>query len=151
VRTIAAIPAIGASQAPQSYLVPTLHPLLIFFAAWFSVSAGFLARACRSVHGFVSAVGATFFVGGLVLGVLAWHDAWRPSLRLAFEALARDARGRAILEGRHPPVDDEAFAIVTGALRSDASPGDSGASISVDVDELSDPSCPSSPSRPSCP
>jgi competence protein ComEC len=152
VRTIAAIPAIGLlSGAAVGISLPTLHPLLIFVAASCAVVGVILAWLLRSTHWFGSAVGATFFIGGLVLGTVAWHDAWRPSLRVAFDALARDARGRAILEGRHPPVDDEAFAIVTGTLRSDASPTESGVSISMDVDELVDPFVPSGPSCASCP
>src|SRR5206468_5886505 len=63
----------------------------------------------------------------------AWQRAWRPPLRIAFEAIAREQRAQAAAEGRRLPDDDEAFATVEGVLRADASPGGSGASLSVEV------------------
>jgi competence protein ComEC len=45
-------------------------------------------------------------------------------------------RAQAEAEGRHLPEDDEAFMVLKGRLRSDASPGDSGISLSIDVDTV---------------
>jgi competence protein ComEC len=87
----------------------------------------------------VAATVAGFFAGGARLSADAWQGAWRPSLRIAFEALAQEQRGRAIADGRRVPEDDEAFAIVEGVLRADATPGGSGVTLSVDVDTLCDP------------
>ena len=67
----------------------------------------------------------------------AWHRAWRPSLRIAFEQIARAQRARAADEGRRLPEDDEAFAVVEGVLRADATPTESGVSLSVAVASLS--------------
>ena len=72
----------------------------------------------------------------MLLASNAWHDAWRPSLRLAFEDLAKAARVRAAAERRILPEDDEAQVTLTGVLRSDASMGPSGVSLSVEVDGL---------------
>jgi competence protein ComEC len=63
---------------------------------------------------------AVFFIGGALIGASAWQRAWRPPLRVAFEAAA-DEHG------------DASF-IVEGTLRADASPTASGVSLSVDVD-----------------
>jgi competence protein ComEC len=83
------------------------------------------------------AVAVTFAVGGVVLVADAWEAAWRSSLRVAFEGLARAERAEAARQGRFVPEDDEAFATVTGVLRSDASISASGVSLGVEVDEIS--------------
>ena len=75
-----------------------------------------------------------FFVGGVLLAADAWHRAWRPSLRIAFEELARAGRAEAAAEARVQPEEDSVFAIVTGTLRADATLSESGASLSIDVD-----------------
>src|SRR5262249_9018828 len=128
-------------------------------------------RSART-HVLALAAMATFFAGGALLATDAWQRAWRPSLRVAFEALARNERAEAAREGRRLPEDDEAFAIVHGTLRGDAAPTDDGVSLSIAVDglegqegqegqegpsrlsSLSSPSglfSPSGPSRPSSP
>ena len=64
-------------------------------------------------------------------------DAWRPSLRLAFEAAARVASAREAAPRRpRLPEDDEAFAIVEGMLRADAALTATGVSLSVEVDAM---------------
>ena len=75
-----------------------------------------------------------FFQGGFLLAAVEWQRAWRPPLRIAFEELAHVQRRQAEAEGRRLPEDDEAFAVVEGILRADASPTESGVSLSVDVD-----------------
>ena len=71
-----------------------------------------------------------------MLSSVAWQRAWRPPLRVAFERLARLQRRQAETDGRRLPEDDEAFAIVEGVLRADASPGESGVSLTIDVDAM---------------
>ena len=80
------------------------------------------------------AVALGFFAGGALLSAVEWQRAWRPPLRLVFEARARADRMQAAADGRRLPEDDEAFAVVEGTLRSDAAIGGSGASLSVAVD-----------------
>ena len=77
---------------------------------------------------------AAFFAGGAILSADAWQAAWRPPLWTAFEALARAQRLDAEHAGRTLPLDEEAFAVVQGRLRSDAAPTQSGASLSVEVE-----------------
>jgi competence protein ComEC len=92
--------------------------------AWRSARSQFLAAA----------VVTAFFLGGALLAADAWQRAWRPSLRVAFEALARDERARAAVEGRWLPEDDEAFATIEGVLRADAAPTENGVSLSIAVE-----------------
>jgi competence protein ComEC len=91
------------------------------------------ARVSRSVLIAISAAVA-FASGGEALAAGAWHDAWRPSLRLVFEAIAHDARADAIRAGLRPPEDAAARVIVDGVLQADASRTASGAvSLLVDL------------------
>ncbi|MGH9141393.1 MAG: hypothetical protein ACRD2I_09655, partial [Vicinamibacterales bacterium] len=136
-RAVAAIPAIGllagaafgllVSDLPQR---PTVSVL---------IACGALAVwAWRADAGrvFAMLVVAGFFTGGALLAADAWRQAWRPSLRLAFERVAAAQRSEAAAEGRRLPEDDEALLVVEGLLRADASPSESGVSLSVDVDSL---------------
>jgi competence protein ComEC len=137
VRTVAAIPAFGLiAGAALGLSLPPLAPIPLIVAASCALVAVIAAWRTRSVRAFAFAAGETFFIGGILLGNVAWHDARHPTLRAAFEDLARDERARAAFEGRRLPVDDEAFAIVEGTLRADASPMESGVSLSVDVDRI---------------
>jgi len=99
-----------------------------------------VAAACRAWRAdrpcaLAAIVVGAFFVGGALLANDAWQRAWRPPLRAAFEALARDERAEAARDGRRLPEADEAFAIVEGVLRAGASPGASGVSLTVDVEK----------------
>ena len=124
-----------------------------------SIAVAVLAYRLRRPALVAAAVAAGFFVGGVVWSAACWEQAWRPPLRAVFEQLARQQREEAAREGRRLPEDDSAFATVEGILRSDASPVESGASLSVLVDcvyRQNGPavyrpclSCPSCPSRPS--
>src|SRR5207244_1609944 len=69
----------------------------------------------------------------------AWRRAWQPPLWTVFEELARVERRAAEAAGRRLPLDDEAFAVVRGRLRSDAAPSEAGVSLSVDVEGLERP------------
>ena len=136
-RNIAAVPAVGIlGGAVFGLLVPDLprdlaSALLIACAAlaWW---AWWTARSRR----LAAVIVAAFFVGGALLAADAWQRAWRPSLRVAFEERAREARAQAAAEGRRLPEDDEAFVVVEGVLRADAAATASGVSLSVNVDGL---------------
>jgi competence protein ComEC len=137
VRAVAAIPAIGLLAgsavglfAPQ---IPFAAGIALLIA---SASIALLAhRSARSLA-VAGAVGSAFAVGGAMLSADAWHDAWRPSLRLEFEQLAQRERAEAARHGRSFTEDDEAFAIVTGTLRADAALTMTGVSLSVEVDSI---------------
>src|SRR2546427_8814228 len=136
-RVVAAIPAVGLlAGAAVGLLVSDLsRGGSYFFLIVCAALAWWAWRSARS-RLLAAVVAIAFFLGGALLGADAWQRAWRPSLRIAFETLARDERARAAAEGRRLPEDGEAFAIVEGTLRSDASLGDSGVSLSVAVDRL---------------
>jgi competence protein ComEC len=137
VRVVAAVPAAGllagsACGIPLSDLPVPLGLALLFGLA----IAAVWMRSRATPLTFGAVICAAFFVGGVILSAHAWRDAWRPTLRAAFEELARQERVRAGTRGRRLPEDDEAFAIVTGVLRSDAAPAASGVSLSIEVDSI---------------
>src|SRR4051794_23267457 len=120
-RHVAAIPAAGLlSGAVFGIAVAGLprDPAALFLilcvalALWAWQSANWRLLAAVAA--------AAFFVGGALLASDAWERAWRPPLRIVFEALARDERAAAARQDRRLPEDDEAFAIVHGTLRMDA-------------------------------
>ena len=136
-RTVAAIPALGllagsvAGLLAPDIIQPLASTLLICGAgmalwAWWISSARAVAMATATA----------FAAGGALLAADAWQKAWRPTLRLAFEELARDERTQAAIERRVLPEDDEAFAVISGVLRADAARTLSGVSLSVDVDGI---------------
>ncbi len=134
-RTVAAIPAVGLlAGAAFGLLVPDIPHAA---GCLFLIVAGALAWwAWRTRRGraLPAIIVAGFFAGGALLSADAWQRAWRSTLRVAFEELARAERAQAAAEGRPLPEDDEAFAVVEGVLRTDASLGASGVSLSVEVD-----------------
>jgi len=111
---------------PGSWLVAALGGWLLL--------ARHAHRTSQPVLLAVSVCGA-FAAGGAVRSMHAWQQAWRPSLRLVFEAVAHDARLEAQRAGRLHPEDDEARLVVSGVLRADASASDTGAvSLPLDVE-----------------
>ena len=138
-RAAATIPAIGLlAGSATGLLLPDLPAGI--GGALLIACGGAALWAWRTTRWRVlaSVAALAFFSGGMMLAARAWHDAWRPSLRLVFEALARTQRAQAAVEHRTLPEDDEAFAIVEGVLRTDAAPGTSGVSLSIDADRIND-------------
>jgi competence protein ComEC len=143
---VAAVPAVGLlAGAAFGLLLPDIPHVILYLAL--IASGGLSVWAWRTARPrlLAAAIVAGFFAGGALLAADAWQRAWRPSLRVAFEQLARDARANAAAEKRRLPEDDEAFAVVEGVLRSDASLSASGVSLSVEVDALRGQSRPSRP------
>jgi competence protein ComEC len=140
VRSVAAIPAAGLLAGAAAGLLLSESP----FSTWGPALAGptLLLSICAGIAGVVmhrsrvviASVILGFFIGGVAIASVAWQRAWRPPLRVAFEGIARTQRGEAEAQGRRMPEDDEAFADVEGVLRSDATVGESGISLNVDVD-----------------
>jgi len=136
-RTIAAVPASALLAGAALGLLLSNPPyILTSISVAASVAAAIVAFARRRPVLLVVAVICGFLSGGTLLSSVAWQRAWRPSLRVVFERLARAERAQAEHEGRRVPEDDEAFAIVEGVLRADASLSDGGVSLSVAVDGL---------------
>jgi competence protein ComEC len=136
-RYIAAIPAVALLAGAAVGLL-VAHPPFVFVLALIatSVAAAVVGWARRHPLLLAVSVAAGFSAGGVLLSFDAWQQAWRPSLRVAFEELARAERAQADAEGRRLPEDDEAFAVVEGVLRSDAATTESGVSISLQVERL---------------
>ena len=136
-RAIAAIPAAGllAGAAaglflPEAPVVPAYVLLAVCLAS--SVFAWTSRRS--ELLGVSVALG--FFIGGVLLSSVESQRASRPTLRVAFEALARAEREQAADAYRRIPEDDEASAVVEGVLRTDAALTPSGVSMSVAIDGL---------------
>lgn len=133
-RAVAAIPAVGLlAGSAVGLLAPDLPPVVGYAALTASVAWSLHAwRGARVLH-LAVAVGLTFFTGGVLLAAHAWHDAWRPTLRVVFEQLASAERAEAERQGWAPPEDDSALAVLSGVLRADASSRPGGISLSLDV------------------
>ena len=131
-RHVAGIPAFGLlGGAALGLLVPEPPFVLAYVLLSISAAGACLAWALRRPVWLAVSVALGFFAGGLLCSSVEWQHAWRPPLRIAFERLAREARADAARQGRRLPDDDEAFAIVEGILRADASPSAGGVSLSV--------------------
>ncbi len=109
-RTVAALPAVGLlAGSVVGFLAPgIIQPLaatLLICGAGAALWAWWIANP-RAV---ATTVAAAFAAAGALLAADAWRNAWRPTLRVAFEELARDERSRAAVERRVLPEDDAAF------------------------------------------
>ena len=137
-RPIAAAPAIGLLAG--SALGLSLPDVLTIATPLLAISALTALAAWRSARPLLlrSAIVVVFCSGGALLAEDAWRKAWRPTLRLAFEDLARAEREEAARRGQVLPENDTAHAIVTGVLRSDAAPRPNGVGLSIEVTSLSD-------------
>ena len=142
VPTVAAIPALGLlAGCTIGLFVPDMPSIVGYLGL--AVAAAGAAHAWRNSRQTLLAttIAAGFFIGGALLAADAWQDAWRPSLRVVFEQLARAERSDAEANGNSLPEEDSATASITGVLRTDASPSAVGASVSLDVAEIDTP-CP---------
>ena len=119
-RAVAVIPAIalliGSAAGLLHSGLSTVSALVLTLAA----AAARWAWRTDSSRLLTASIAVAFASGGVLLAENAWREAWRPTLRLAFEELARDQRDEAARRGRPLPENDTAAAIVTGRLRSDA-------------------------------
>lgn len=119
-RTIAAVPATGLlAGAASGLILSDPHVVFFYVALSASLAAVMFAWALGRARWFAFAIAALFFSGGAMLGADAWRHAWRGPLRIAFDEIAER---------------DEAFVVVEGVIRNDASPSASGVSLSVQID-----------------
>ncbi len=136
-RAVAAIPAAGLlAGAALGVLHPGLPipPLLAWLAAG-ALLALFAWRTSRP-RLLGAAVLAGFAAGGTLLSSRELADARSTTLRAAFDGLARAERRQAERDGRVLPLDDSAFAIVSGTLKADAATLRSGVSLALDADSI---------------
>ena len=139
---VAALPALALlAGCAFALALPDFPPL-----AGIGVLAAATALAARAWHLahpalLSAAVAAGFAAGGALLAADAWERAWHPTLRVAFDELARRERSEYETGDRRPSEDDTASAPITGVLRTDASTTPIGAALSLDVREIETP-CP---------
>jgi competence protein ComEC len=133
----ASIPAIALLVGTAFGLVAPQLPHAIGYTLMFgaTMSAALAWRTGR--HRWLLAfVMAGFAAGGALLASDAWQRAHQSPLRLAFDEFARAERAEAEAGGRTLPLDPSAFVLLEGRLRSDASSGPSGVSLTLDVDRV---------------
>jgi competence protein ComEC len=104
--------------------VPSVF-LITFLIASAILAVGAFCAASRFL--FAASLTVCFAAGGTLLAVRQWQDDWRPTLKVAFESIARDERHELHASGRLVPEEDSASVIVVGVLQSDAAPTSSGA------------------------
>ena len=110
-------------DAPFVFLITLLIASAIFAVAAFYAASRFLFAACLIV---------CFAAGGMLLAVREWQEDWRPTLKVAFESIARDERHELQASGRLVPEEGSASVVVVGVLQSDAAPT-SGGAISLNL------------------
>jgi competence protein ComEC len=137
VRVVAGIPAIGLLAGsgvgllfhrPPVWIGLPLLIVLAFAAIW--------AERRAPAQVFVSLICTGFFAGGAMLSADAWHEAWRPTLRIAFERLARQERTLTLPPTHGVEDEDGAFVTVSGVLRADAAQSSAGVTLAIDVDSI---------------
>ena len=104
-----------------------------FLLTLLTVSAVLTFVAFRASQRWLFAVALVlcFAAGGTLLAVRQWQEAWRPTLKIAFESMAHDERHELLKAGRIVPEDDSAAVVVVGVLQSDAMPSSGGISLNV--------------------
>jgi competence protein ComEC len=138
VPTVAAIPALALlAGCAAGLLWPDLPGSLERAVLVIAVAGGLCAWWRARPALLAAAVAAAFFSGGSLLAERAWQDAWRPSLRVAFEELTRPP-GKNVenVENARPGTEESAVVEIVGVLRADASPTPVGASLSIDVQQI---------------
>ena len=131
------MPACGLlAGAVVGLLLPEI-PISVYGAA-FAAAVAIAFRAWSGGRGrwLVASVCLAFFAGGAMLSDHAARSAFHPSLRAAFDELARTEREALPADARRRPEDPTATAALVGVLRADAVPTPFGASLSVDVDQV---------------
>lgn len=122
VKIVAAIPAISLlSGCAAGLFWPDLSILLLCSVLFGSAIAAVATVRAQAGGWFIAAIVAGFASGGALLGARAWEAVWRPSIRAAFESMARAERTEALRRGRARPENDSATMLLTGVLRTDAS------------------------------
>lgn len=82
---------------------------------------------------FLVSLACAFASGGALLAQHVWLAAWRPPLRAVFDDAVRREKADAAAAKRFVTEDTQIPMELTGVLRADASPTETGASMSVEV------------------
>jgi competence protein ComEC len=109
----------------------SLSPFVLALIACTAVTLSAFVADWRRL--FVSGLVACFVLGGALLSIHQWRVRWRPTVKVAFESIARDERHDATWAGRLVPEEDSASVVVVGVLRSDAAPTSGGISLNLEA------------------
>jgi competence protein ComEC len=139
VRVVTAIPAIGLVAGAAVGLAVTVPHALAYAVMGGAWAGAALAFRGERISWLAACIVVGFAVGGALLASDAWQQARRSSLRVAFDEIAHEQRAEAIAAGRAVPEDPTAFTLLEGTLRSDASFGAAGVSLSLAVDRVRAP------------
>jgi competence protein ComEC len=137
VRAVAAVPAIALVAGSALGLLCPGVPSSLLWAALIAGGACAIWYSIRgSAFGLITATALAFSAGGALLSEDAWHREWPSSLRATFDELERLQRDQAMARGEQVPLETSIHAVISGTLRADAAPSDSGVSLNIDVDRL---------------
>src|SRR5437879_3167929 len=118
-RVVVAIPVVGLLAGAACGLYWTDIPGAVCLAVLLGWAAlAIHAVRTRSTELLTASVAGAFSVGGALLASHAWYQAWRPPLRVLFEAMVPDARADVQHSGRAAPVDVSVPMLLVGVLRS---------------------------------
>ncbi len=132
-RVVAVVPACGllaGCAIGVAWPDAPLRLLAILIAA--TVAAAVIALFSERGHMVAGAVALGCLLAGVLLAETSWRAAWRSSLRVAFESVARDTLADSRKRGDPLAEDERALVVVVGVLRDDAALTDAGA-VSLDV------------------
>jgi len=132
-RLVAAVPALGLLVGTAGAVL-TSGPSQSHSSVLLVVALGVacLLFWSRQIRAFVVAAALSFLAGGWLLAAEAWERARQPDLRTAFEALAGQPLSQRVATGEDQGIQVE----IVGALRTDATRRDWGATLLVDVTSI---------------
>jgi competence protein ComEC len=137
VRVAAAIPGIAILVGCAVGLIAPELPHSIGYTLMLGAVVGAaVAWRTQRARWLIALVVTGFGAGGALLASDAWHRAHRSTLRGAFDEIAQAERVDATANGRVLPEDPSAFVLVEGRLKSDASLGPSGVSLTLAADRI---------------
>ncbi|HEX4348176.1 MAG TPA: ComEC/Rec2 family competence protein, partial [Vicinamibacterales bacterium] len=116
---------------------------LLAIVAWTRCRAVLQGHHTRWRAAFLMSLACAFGAGGALLAQHEWAAAWRPPLRIVFDEAVNADKADAAAQKRFITEDVAIPMEIVGLLRADASPTDTGASISVDVQAVSGEASPS--------
>src|SRR5438874_7374904 len=98
-RTVAAIPALGLlAGSVAGFLAPEIIQPLASTVLIGGAAASLWGWRMANARALAATVTTAFAAGAALLAADAWHEAWRPSLRVAFEERARAERAQAAID-----------------------------------------------------
>ncbi len=131
-RVVAAIPAIGVLVGcVAGFYFPKIPAIVLTLTLTAAVVTAIVSLRRSAATLLVIAITLGFIAGGALVAAAAWHRAWRSSLRVTFESMARIDRRDAENAGRVLPEETGAATVLVGVLQADAAPSNGGVLLNV--------------------